>query len=131
MTDLYPLLPIATGLVVLVFLFRHVRFSVFLARNGARAEGVIVGYRETSTSSRMVVRFLTEDGRQIFATHDSTGWTASRNGDPVVVLYDPGRPDQARIVDAPWLSNWVRMMFGLLAVALIAVGMLFAVVTWG
>ncbi|WP_461001539.1 DUF3592 domain-containing protein, partial [Streptomonospora sediminis] len=114
MANLYPLVPIGAGLVMLGILFRHLRFSMYLAIHGARTEAEIVGYRETRTSASMIVRFTTPDGREVHAAHENTGWTASRSGDIVTVSYDPGAPERARIVTAPWLSNYVLILFGVL-----------------
>ncbi|MDA8371269.1 MAG: DUF3592 domain-containing protein [Nocardiopsaceae bacterium] len=130
MAYIYPLLPIGAGVLMLVLLARHLRLSAFLAVYGQRTEGEIVGYQETSTAAKMIVRFRTEDGREIHATHTSTGWTASRSGDTVTVSYHPGRPETARIVAAPWLSNWVDVMFGVVGLALIVIGCVLAYLEW-
>ncbi|MBB6170239.1 hypothetical protein HNR23_000299 [Nocardiopsis mwathae] len=127
---MYPLLPIISGVVMLGVLFRHLSFSALLAARGARAEGEIVGYTESSTSACMIVRFHTEDGRVIDAKHENTGWTASRHGDLVTVDYDPDRPEHARIVAAPWLSPWVRNMFTTVGLLLIGIGSLLAYLAW-
>ncbi|ASU85383.1 DUF3592 domain-containing protein [Nocardiopsis gilva YIM 90087] len=130
MAYLYPLLPIMAGLVMLGVLLRHRQFSAFLAARGVRAEGEIVGYSETNTSARMIVRFETEDGRVVEAKQNSTGWTASRHGDVVTVDYDPDNPENIRIVAANWLSPWVSNMFTALGLVLIAIGCLLAYLAW-
>ncbi|MFD0776580.1 DUF3592 domain-containing protein [Streptomonospora algeriensis] len=126
----YPLLPIAAGVVMLWFLFRHLRFSAFLAVYGERTEGEIVGYRETKTSATMIVRFSTPEGREVHAAHENTGWTASRSGDVVTVSYDPGDPERARIVAAPWLSSWVLTMVGVLGFLLLLIGLVLGWLAW-
>ncbi|GAA1757058.1 MULTISPECIES: DUF3592 domain-containing protein [Streptomonospora] len=130
MAYVYPLLPIGAGVVMLWFLLRHLRFSAFLALYGVRAEGEVVGYRETATSASMVVRFSTPDGREVHAAHENTGWTASRSGDIVTVSYDPGDPERARIVAAPWLSNWVLIMMGVLGFLLVVIGLVLGWLAW-
>ncbi|QBI52801.1 DUF3592 domain-containing protein [Streptomonospora litoralis] len=130
MVYIYPLLPIVAGSVMLWFLFRHLRFSAYLAVYGARAEGEVVGYRETRASASMIVRFVTPEGREVHAAHENTGWTASRSGDPVTVSYDPGDPERARIVAAPWLSNWVLSMLGVLGFLLVLIGSVLAYLAW-
>ncbi|WP_046471929.1 DUF3592 domain-containing protein [Allosalinactinospora lopnorensis] len=131
MADYYPLLPIASGLLVLVLLCRHVVLSAFLARYGTSAEGEIIGYQETSTAARMIVRFRTHEGKEVHAKHDNTGWTASRYGDVVTVTYDPDRPEKARIVRARWLSHWVEWMFATLGALLITIGCFLGYLEWG
>ncbi|MFC3994995.1 DUF3592 domain-containing protein [Nocardiopsis sediminis] len=129
--DYYPLLPIGAGLVMLALLLRHLRFSSFLARKGVRAVGEIVGYAETATTSRMIVRFRTYDGREIEAAHtSSTGWTAARAGDTVTVSYPPGQPEKARVVRARWLSSGIDLMLGLLGATMIAIGLLLGYFAW-
>ncbi|MDT0301663.1 DUF3592 domain-containing protein [Streptomonospora wellingtoniae] len=130
MAYVYPLLPIGAGVVMLWFLLRHLRFSMFLALYGVQAEGEVVGYRETATSASMVVRFSTPDGREVHAAHENTGWTASRSGDIVTVSYDPGDPERARIVAAPWLSNWVLIMIGVLGFLLVGIGLVLGWLAW-
>ncbi|MFW5420172.1 DUF3592 domain-containing protein [Nocardiopsis sp. CNT-189] len=130
MVDLYPLLPILAGLGILCVYFRHVLWTGLLLRNGLHAEGEIVGYAESSTAARMIVRFETHEGEEVHATHESTGWTASKHGDAVTVTYHPNRPQQARIVDAPWLSTWVHGMFGVVGCALIGIGCFLGYLQW-
>ncbi|MFC4562130.1 DUF3592 domain-containing protein [Nocardiopsis mangrovi] len=130
MLDYYPLLPIGAGLILLAVLLRNLRFSSFLERKGVRAEGEIVGYQETATTSRMIVRFTTYDGREIHAAHTNTGWTAARAGDVVTVSYPPGAPERARIIRARWLSSGVDIMFGLLGITFIAIGLLLGYFAW-
>ncbi|KIH99297.1 hypothetical protein LP52_07930 [Streptomonospora alba] len=130
MVYVYPLLPIAAGAAMLWFLFRHVRFSAFLAVYGERTEGEVVGYRETKTSAAMIVRFSTAEGREVHAAHENTGWTASRSGDVVTVSYDPGDPERARIVAAPWLSSWVLVMVGVLGFLLVVIGLVLGWLAW-
>ncbi|GAA4892844.1 DUF3592 domain-containing protein [Streptomonospora salina] len=130
MVYVYPLLPIAAGSAMLWFLFRHLRFSAFLAVHGERAEGEVVGYRETKTSASMIVRFSTPEGREVHAAHENTGWTASRSGDAVTVSYDPADPERARIVAAPWLTSWVLVMVGVLGFALVLIGLVLAWLAW-
>lgn len=115
---------------MLWFLFRHVRFSAFLAVYGERTEGEVVGYRETKTSAAMIVRFSTPEGREVHAAHENTGWTASRSGDVVTVSYDPGDPERARIVAAPWLSSWVLVMVGVLGFLLVVIGLVLGWLAW-
>ncbi len=130
MAYIYPLLPIVSGLVVLGFLGRHAAYTAFLARFGASTEGEIIGYQETNTAARMVVRFETHDGEEIHAKHDNTGWTASRNGDIVTVSYNPERPEQARIVRTRWQSHWVEWMFAALGASLLVIGCCLAYLQW-
>ncbi|MEU0488852.1 DUF3592 domain-containing protein [Nocardiopsis changdeensis] len=130
MASLYPLLPLLSGLVILAVVTRDTRLELRLIRHGVRAKGRVIGYRETSTASRMVVQFRTEDGREVHAEHENTGWTASRAGEIVTVSYDPETPELARIVSAPWLSHWVRGMFAALGAILVAAGVLLGYLAW-
>lgn len=129
--DLYPLLPMAAGLVILAVVYRQFRFTLHLNRSGVRAKARVIGYEETNTASRMIVHFRTEDGREVHAAHESTGWTASRSGEIVTVSYDPARPERARIVAAPWLSNYVRDMFTALGLLLVLIGAFLGYLRWG
>ena len=130
MASLYPLLPLLSGLVILAVVTRDTRLELRLKRHGVRAKGRVIGYRETSTASRMIVQFRTEDGREVHAEHENTGWTASRADEIVTVSYDPNAPELARIVSAPWLSHWVRGMFALLGASLTAAGVLLGYLAW-
>src|SRR5699024_11265169 len=105
MVHLYPLLPLASGLIILWGVTRNTYYKLRLLRHGVRAKGRVIGYHETSTAARMIVQFRTEDGIEVHAEHASTGWTASRSGAIVTVSYDPDAPAQARSVGAPWLTH--------------------------
>ncbi|WP_017625083.1 DUF3592 domain-containing protein [Nocardiopsis chromatogenes] len=130
MADIYPLLPIAAGIAVMYAYFRHALWTALLMRNGLRAEGEVVGYAESNTTARMIVRFTTHLGEEVHAQHESTGWTASKHGETVTVTYHPNRPEVARIVDAPWLSNWVHIMFAVVGAVLIVVGLYLGYLRW-
>jgi hypothetical protein len=130
MAELYPLIPILAGVVLLWTVTRETRLELRLLRHGVRAKGRIIGYHETSTASRMIVQFRTEDGEEIHAEHESTGWTASRAGEIVTVSYDPNAPETARIVSAPWLTRYVRVMFGGLGALLVLIGLLLGYLEW-
>lgn len=126
----YPLLPIGIGLLSLTWLVRDVVAAWLLSRRGERAEGRIVGYAETSSTARMVVRFRTEEGEEVLALHDNSSWSAARYGDPVTVCYDPDDPRRARIVAAPWLILWSRVLFLGLASGILLIGCLLGVFAW-
>ncbi|MGW5879326.1 DUF3592 domain-containing protein [Nocardiopsis terrae] len=130
MVDLYPLLPLTAGVVLLWIVTRDTRMEVRLVRNGVRAKGRVIGYHETSMASRMIVQFRTEDGEEVHAEHENTGWMASRAGEIVTVSYDPELPERARIVSGPWLSHWVRAMFGGLGLVLLLTGLLLGYLHW-
>ncbi|WP_028646848.1 DUF3592 domain-containing protein [Nocardiopsis sp. CNT312] len=130
MADLYPLLPVVAGLITLWTVTRNTRLDLRLARHGVRAKGRVIGYHETSSASRMIVQFRTEEGEVVHAEHENTGWTASRAGEIVTVSYDPNLPEIARIVSAPWLSHWVRGLFGSLGLLLMAIGLLLGYLAW-
>ncbi|WP_017590466.1 DUF3592 domain-containing protein [Nocardiopsis ganjiahuensis] len=130
MVDLYPLLPISVGVILLWIVTRDTRTELRLVRNGVRAKGRVIGYHETSVASRMIVQFRTEDGREVHAEHENTGWMASRAGEIVTVSYDPESPERARIVSAPWLSHWVRGMFGSLGLILVLIGAFLGYLHW-
>ncbi|WP_116243856.1 DUF3592 domain-containing protein [Nocardiopsis sp. FIRDI 009] len=130
MADLYPLLPFTAGLITLWIVTRDTRLDLRLARHGVRAKGRVIGYNETSSSSRMIVQFRTEDGEEVHAEHENTGWTASRAGEIVTVSYDPNAPELARIISAPWLSRWVRGLFGGMGTVLLLSGLLLGYLAW-
>lgn len=130
MANLYPLLPLLTGVVILWMVARDTRLELRLVRHGMRAKGRVIGYHETSTASRMIVQFRTEDGHEVHAEHENTGWTASRSGEIVTVAYDPDEPSLARIVSAPWLSHWVRGLLGGLGSILVFTGLLLGYLEW-
>ncbi|WP_304453648.1 DUF3592 domain-containing protein [Nocardiopsis sp. YSL2] len=130
MAELYPLIPILAGAVLLWSVTRETRLELRLVRHGVRAKGRIIGYHETSTASRMIVQFRTEDGQEVHAEHESSGWTASRAGEIVTVSYDPEVPELARIVSGPWLSRYVRVMFGGLGALLVFIGLLLGYLAW-
>ncbi|WP_159943144.1 MULTISPECIES: DUF3592 domain-containing protein [unclassified Nocardiopsis] len=130
MVNLYPLLPLLAGAAMLWVVARDTRLDLRLARRGTRAKARVIGYHETSTASRMIVQFRTEDGQEVHAEHENTGWTASRAGEIVTVAYDPDRPALARIVSAPWLSHWVRGLFGTLGAILVFTGLFLGYLEW-
>ncbi|MFE1100903.1 DUF3592 domain-containing protein [Nocardiopsis alba] len=130
MADLYPLLPLIAGAILLWIVMRDTRLELRLIRHGVRAKGRVIGYHETSVASRMIVQFQTEEGKEVHAEHENTGWTASRAGEIVTVSYDPDLPERARIVAAPWLSHWVRGLFGGLGLALVAAGLFLGYLHW-
>ena len=130
MAALYPLFPLLCGVVLLWFVTRDTRSELRLIRHGVRAKGRVIGYNETSTSARMIVQFRTEDGVEVHAEHESTGWTASRSGEIVTVSYDPDVPERARIVSGPWMTHYVRVLFGGLGLCLTAVGLLLGYLAW-
>ncbi|KUP95726.1 DUF3592 domain-containing protein [Thermobifida cellulosilytica] len=126
----YPLLPIGIGLLSLAWLVRDIVAAWLLGRRGDRAEGEIVGYAETMRTSRVIVRFRTEDGEEVLTTNENSSWSAARYGDPVTVSYDPDDPRRARIVAAPWPSLWPRTLFVSLASGILLIGCLLGVLTW-
>ncbi|MFC7327612.1 DUF3592 domain-containing protein [Marinactinospora rubrisoli] len=127
---LYPLVPLAAGAVILGWLFVASWRSAVLAGRGARTNAEVVGYHESAGSSRIMVRFHTDEGNEVLAAHVSTGWAAARHGDTVTVAYDPDRPDRARIVTAPWLSRGVPVLWGALGACCTLVGALLGVLAW-
>ncbi|WP_435107695.1 DUF3592 domain-containing protein [Nocardiopsis synnemataformans] len=130
MATLYPLIPLLAGVVMLWAVTRDTRLELRLRRHGMRAKARVIGYHETSTASRMIVQFRTEDGHEVHAEHENTGWTASRAGEIVTVAYDPDAPERARIVSAPWLSHYVRVLFGGLGAILVFTGLLLGYLAW-
>ncbi|MBB4933813.1 hypothetical protein F4561_004633 [Lipingzhangella halophila] len=130
MANIYPLFPILSGLLVLGYLGRYVARFLFIARYGASTEGQIVGYQETNTAARMIVRFETLDGEEVHAKHASTAWTASRYGDVVTVSYNPDRPEEAHIVRTRWQSHWVEWMFAAMGASLLVIGVYLAYLQW-
>lgn len=130
MANLYPLLPLVSGLIILWVVTRDTRTELRLIRHGVRAKGRVIGYHETSTAARMIVQFRTEDGVEVHAEHENTGWTAARSGEIVTVSYDPDAPDRARIVSGPWLTHYVRVLFGGLGVALVLIGLVLGYFAW-
>ncbi|GHD22749.1 DUF3592 domain-containing protein [Nocardiopsis kunsanensis] len=130
MAALYPLFPVLAGLVLLWFVTRDTRVELRLLRHGVRAKGRVIGYTETSTSARMVVQFRTEDGVEVHAEHENTGWAASRSGEIVTVSYDPDAPERARIVSGPWMTHYVRGLFAALGLCLTSAGLLLGYLAW-
>lgn len=130
MAELYPLIPITAGLGLLAWQFRELRLWVLLSGRGRRAEGEIVGYRETNSTARMVVRFHTDDGFEVTSAQNNLEWAAARAGDQVTVSYDPDTPESARVVAAPWLSNWVHGMYFTLGISLALIGAYLAYLAW-
>ncbi|MEY9215402.1 DUF3592 domain-containing protein [Thermobifida halotolerans] len=126
----YPLLPIGIGLVSLLWLVHDIVATWLLRLRGDHAEGRIVGYEETNRTSKMVVRFHTEDGEEVLAVHDNSSWSAARHGDPVTVSYDPRNPRRARVVAASWLSLWPRALFLSLAAGILLIGCLLGFLAW-
>lgn len=126
----YPLLPIGIGLCSLAWLVRDIVAARLLRRRGEQAEGTIVGYAETNSTSRMIVRFCTEEEEEILAVHDNFSWSASRYGDPVTVCYDPDAPQRARVIAAPWLSQWPRTLFLIMAASILLIGCFLGFLTW-
>ncbi|SIO90082.1 DUF3592 domain-containing protein [Nocardiopsis sp. JB363] len=131
MADLYPLLPALAGAIILWIVARDTRLELRLVRHGVRAKARVIGYHETSVASRMIVQFQTEDGKEVHAEHENTGWTASRAGEIVTVSYDPDVPERARIVSGPWLSHYVRALFGTLGLILVLAGAFLGYLNWG
>ncbi|GLU50355.1 DUF3592 domain-containing protein [Nocardiopsis ansamitocini] len=127
---LYPLLPIGIGLAAMAWLLRDIVGARLLRSRGEHTEARVVGYQETSGTSRMIVRFHTESGEEVLTTHDNTSWAAARYGDLVTVCYNPDHPEKARVVAAPWLSAWPRGMFMGLASGLVIIGAALGFFAW-
>lgn len=126
----YPLLPIGIGLASLLWLVRDMIAAWLLRLRGDHAEGRIVGYEETSSTAKMVVRFHTEDGEEVLAALDNSSWSAARHGDPVTVSYDPDDPRRVRVAAASWLSLWPRAVFLALAAGILLIGCLLGFFAW-
>ncbi|WP_344969842.1 DUF3592 domain-containing protein [Salinactinospora qingdaonensis] len=127
---LYPLLPITIGLALLVWTVSEARRDSLLAARGTRVRGQIAGYEESRGTSRIVVRFHTDDGDEVLVAHDATGWTAARAGNDVTVTYDPAYPQRARVVEGAWVSHWLRGMLAALGGAMVLIGLGIGVSTW-
>ena len=78
-----------------------------MARTGARAVGVVTGHTSRRSYGSMhnhksllffpSVRFQTQDGRTV-EFQNKTGTNAPpRVGDQVTVIYDPARPEEAKL----------------------------------
>ncbi len=107
------ILQLFAGLVLLgvSHLMGHTHFH--LIREGVRAPGRIVGYKQesfrrssgsSSTSFMPIVEFHINDGFVQFQDWMGTSIAGSANG-PVIVLYDPANPTLAMIDRPVW--NWL------------------------
>lgn len=130
MAVLYPLIPLLAGIGVLGWALRETGVRTRGSLRALRADAEVVGYAETGRSSRMIVQFRTSDGVDVRTTHSSTGWSAARRGERVVVAYDQDDPERAHIVEGPWLSQWTPRLLVGTALALILVGVVLASLAW-
>ena len=101
--------------------------SETLARTGARAVGVVTAHTSrrsySATDNRpevlffLSVRFQTADGRIVEFENDLGSNAPPRVGDKVTVLYDPARPEEAKVA--------LRSMWKVDPKALLVVGAIF------
>ncbi len=101
--------------------------SETLTRTEARAVGVVTAHTSRRTYSAMdnrpevlffpSVRFQTADGRTVEFENDLGSNAPPRVGDEVTVLYDPARPEEAKVA--------LRSMWKVDPKALLVVGAIF------
>ena len=111
----------------------HYHHNRFL-RNGADAQGVVVDLNRyvtrgsDGTSARSVqpvVAFDLPDGRQVtFEDALGTSWEPYELGAVVPVKYDPGDPEDARIVDSSFRASGGNAVFLLFGGAFSLIGLL-------
>ena len=89
----------------------------------ARAKGTVVEKSEGQAPS-LTVRYRTEDGQVLRTSSDgSATYTRVPTGATITVLYDPARPERARL--DLFLENWLRpLLLGVLG-AIVSGAMLF------
>jgi len=101
--------------------------SETLAKTDARAVGVVTAHKSRRSYSAMdnrpevlffpSVRFQTADGRTVEFENDLGSNAPPRVGDEVTVLYDPARPEEAKVA--------LRSMWKVDPKALLVVGAIF------
>lgn len=121
------------GLLLAGYLIGAARTRRFL-RNGADAQGVVVDLNRYVTrgsdgrsarSVQPVVAFDLPDGRQVtFEDALGTSWEPYELGAVVPVKYDPGDPEDARIVDSSFRASGGNAVFLLFGGAFSLIGLL-------
>ena len=91
----------------------------------ARAKGTVIE-KTGGQAPSLTVRYRTEDGQVLRTTSDgSATYRRIGTGATITVLYDPARPERARL--DLFLENWLRtILLGLLG-AMVSGAMLFIV----
>ena len=137
---LIPFLLSAVGALFLVLGIRNFLRTRRFVRQASSATGAVTDVKtRTSTSHSSdgfevrryrypVVRFQTQDGRTVeFESKTGTSSFSQGPGERVEVLYDPLKPEEARI--KTFMMLWfVPMIFVVLGFFMFAFGMLFALV---
>jgi hypothetical protein len=100
--------------------FLGFRSTIHRIRSASSAQGRILGHvqswREGEHLYFPLIEFTTADGRRIeFRSNIGASWPTSQVNDPVEVLYDPRRPDEAviRSFASLWLLPGVLTAIGL------------------
>ncbi len=137
------LVPVVLGLAGAVFLVVGVRNFVRTRRfvnQASSATGTVTDVKTRTSRSRTssgarvstyrypVVRFQTQDGRSVeFESETGTNTFSQRPGEQVEVLYDPLRPEQARIKS--FMMLWFGpLIFSVVGFFLFVFGSLFGLV---
>ena len=103
------------GAGALVFVVVNWRRYQALVHCGARTSGLIVGAVADAENEPESIVVVFEDRRgvphQIVSHSGMTNW-GRRVGRPVTVVYDPARPEHARIHEDVRLQTWIGTVFG-------------------
>lgn len=141
---LVPLVPLALATVGAVLLVLGVRNFVRTRRfvnQASSATGTVTDVKTRTSTSHTgdgprlrtyrypVVRFQTHDGRTVeFESETGTSGFSHKPGEQVEVLYDPLKPEQARI--KTFMMLWFApLIFSVLGLFLFVFGSLFGLVT--
>lgn len=133
----------AFGLLFLMLGGWQFRGARTFARTATKSSGVVVGFRtrrvrrarrDSSSPDLLsdfpVVRYVTAAGQTIeFESAFGTRPPIHREGEVVVVLYDPAVPQQARIASRGWLYG-IALIFIALGTVLLAFAAIFGLLLW-
>ncbi len=103
------------GLTSIVLAVRHAARHWRRYRQHVRRRGTVVERTGSLEYRAPIVHFVDDQGRERRFTSAYSGRGAVPVGSAVVVLYPPGRPEQAEILDMGRQTTivWVCLVFGL------------------
>ena len=129
-----PLFGIVFGAVFAVIGVRVMTVGQRLRRHGMRVPGVVVGLRRSSGDSGVyypTLRFQTVQG-SVMETESDLGSNPSpvRPGQQVMVVYDPERPQRARLDGVGGRGVLRSVLFMIVGAVILVISLVAAVSSW-